>query len=120
MAGGKLNSKIKGSTIVEVVISMVVIVTVFGIAMMILSNVLRFSLSAKKLRAQAILWEVMLKTEQTKDNTAQTFTIDDFRVEQEAKTYNDNANLIEIHLVAYDRNQQKVSELQKIIVNTND
>jgi hypothetical protein len=48
MAGNKLNTKLSASNILEVIVSMVIIVIVFGIAMMIYSNVLRFSLSAKK------------------------------------------------------------------------
>ncbi len=117
MAGSKLNNRVRASTIMEVVISMIIIVTVFGIAMMIFSNVLRLSLSAKKIRAQALLRETMLNAEHTANNTTQTFNIDDFRVEQEAKPYNGESNLTEIHLTAYDINQQKIAELQKVIIN---
>jgi len=118
MAGSKLTvqTRIKASTLVEVVVAMVVILVVFGIAMMIYTNVLRLSLSAKKIRAQALLQETLLKAEHTAGNTTQSFTLDDFRIEQEAAPYN-NSNLTEIHLTAYDQNQQKVAELQKVIVN---
>ena len=116
MAGSKLNTRIKASTILEVIISMIVIVIVFGIAMMIYTNVLRLSLSTKKLKAQALLQETMLKAEQTTANTTQSLTIDDFRIEQEAGSYNKESNLTLIHLTAYDQNQQKIAELQKVIV----
>ena len=96
----------------EVIVSMVIIVVVFGIAMMVYSNVLRLSLSAKKIRAQAILNETMIKAEHNPENIRQTFTIDDFQVEQEVKAYN---NAIDIHLTAYDQNQQKIAELEKVI-----
>ena len=117
MAESKLKGKVSGSTIMEVVVSMVIIVLVFGIAMMIYSNVLRLSQSAKKLRAQALLQETMLKAEQTPGNVTQSLTLDDFRVEQEVKPYNSNSKLTEIHLTAYDQNQQKIAELQKVIIN---
>ena len=116
MAGNKLNSQVNASTILEVIISMIIIVIVFGIAMMIYTNVLRLSLSTKKLRAQALLQETMLKAEQTTANTAQSLTIDDFRIEQEVSPYNKESNLTLIHLTAYDQNQQKIAELQKVIV----
>jgi hypothetical protein len=112
MAGSKLNGRVNASTIMEVIVSMVIIVVVFGIAMMIYSNVLRLSLSAKKIRAQAILNETMIKAEHNTENTTQTITIDDFRVEQEVKAYN---NATDIHLTAYDQNQQKIAELEKVI-----
>ena len=116
MAGSKLNTRVKASTILEVVISMVIIVVVFGIAMMIYTNVLRLSLSAKKMKAQALLQETLLKAEQTSGNTNQSFTIGDFRIEQQADPYNNETNLTAIHLTAFDKNQQKIAELQKVII----
>jgi Tfp pilus assembly protein PilV len=117
MAGSKLNGTVKASTILEVIISMVIIVAVFGIAMMIFTNVSRLSLSAKKIRAQAILQETMLKAEQTTGNANQSFTADDFRIEEEITPYNGESNLTAVHLTAYDQNQQKIAELQKVIIN---
>jgi len=120
MAGNKLRSRVKGSTIMEVVISMVIIVVVFGIAMMIYTNVLRLSLSAKKIRAQALLHETLFQSEHAAENSTQTFMKDDFRIEQEVKPYNNSTDLTEIHLTAYDQNQQKVAELQKVIINNHE
>jgi Tfp pilus assembly protein PilE len=116
MSGSKLKGRVEASTILEVVISMIIIVVVFGIAMMIYTNVLRVSLSAKKIRAQALLQETMLKAEQTTANVNQSFTVDDFRIEQAATQYNSGSGLTLIHLTAYDQNQQKVAELQKVII----
>jgi Tfp pilus assembly protein PilV len=115
MAGIKLNARAKASTILEVIVSMVVIIVVFGIAMMIYSNVLRTSVSAKKIRAQAILNQTMQKAEDNPQSVTQSLTVDDFRVEQEIKPYSTNSNLTDIHLTAYDQNQQKVAELEKVI-----
>jgi Tfp pilus assembly protein PilE len=115
MAGSKLKERLPASSILEVIVSMVIIVIVFGIAMMIYTNVLRLSLSAKKLKAQALLQETMLKAEHNTENITQSITINDFRIEQEVKPYPDNAGLTEIHLTAFDANQQKIAELQKVI-----
>jgi Tfp pilus assembly protein PilE len=117
MAGSKLDAGIKASTIMEVIVSMVIIVIVFGIAMMIFTNVLRVSLSAKKIRAQALLQETLLNAERNPGNTTETFTIDDFRIEQVDAPYQQNSSLTAIHLTAFDQNQQKVADLQKVIIN---
>src|SRR5258708_16254399 len=101
MAGSKLNGTVKASTILEVIISMIIIVVVFGIAMMIFTNVSRLSLSAKKIRAQAILQQAMLKAEQSTGNTNQSFTVDDFRVDQEIMSYNGKRDLTAVDLTAY-------------------
>lgn len=110
MAGNKLIGRVQASTILEVVISMIVIVVVFGIAMMIVTNVSRLSLSGKKLRADALL-------QMAADSAlaSKTITLEDFRVEQEVKPYGQNNDLMDVHLTAYDQNQQKVAELEKII-----
>jgi len=110
MAGSKLNGRVNGSTILEVVISMIVIVVVFGIAMMIVTNVTRLSLSGKKLRAEALLQSAADSAVISK-----TITLEDFRIEQEVKPCQQNSALLDVHLTAYDQNQQKVAELEKII-----
>ncbi|CAN5280272.1 hypothetical protein BH09BAC6_BH09BAC6_10820 [soil metagenome] len=124
MAGKKLtiSGKVRTSTILEVVISLIIIVVVFGIAMMIYSNVLRFSLPLKKIKAQAILADISVSVtaEQHAENSSRTFTVDDFRIEQELKPYNDDSHLTAIYLTAYDTNQQKIAELRTVIVNSNE
>jgi Tfp pilus assembly protein PilE len=122
MDRNKLNiqGKVKASTILEVVVSMVIIILVFGIAMMIYSNVLRLSLSVKKIKAQAILQEILLREEQVAEHSTQSITVDDLRIEQEVKPYNEDSHLTEIHLTAYDANNQKITELQKVMSNNND
>jgi hypothetical protein len=111
MAGSKLTQRAGASTILEVVISMIIIVLVFGIAMMIFTNVTRLSLSVKKLKAQALLQQVMINATVT-----ETITIDEFRIEQEVKPYRGNSGLTDIRLTAYDQNQQKVAESEKVII----
>jgi Tfp pilus assembly protein PilE len=118
MAARKLNrtAKANASTLLEVVIAMVIIILVFGMAMMIYANVLRLSLSAKKIKAQAVLQDIALKAEQTGQYATGSLTIDDFRIEQEIKPFNNDTLLNEIHLTAYDLNQQPITELQKVLL----
>jgi hypothetical protein len=122
MAGRKLTiqAQVEASTILEVVISMVIIVLVFGTAMMIYTNVSRLSLSAKKIRAQAVLIETMQNIEQSKEIASQSVVSGDYIIEQSAKPYTGNASLIEVDLTAYDDNHQEVAELQKVIRRNDD
>jgi len=112
----KLNSRVKASTMLEVIIAMVVILVVFVIGMMIFTNVLKLSLSTKKIRAQALLGGFMLNAERAGANSNQLFTVDGFRIQQEASPYKNDSDLTTIQLTAYDQNQQKVAELKKIII----
>ena len=122
MAGSKLilQAKVKASTILEVLISMIIIILVFGIAMMIYSNVTRLSLSVKKMQAQAVLQEMMINIEHSEENTSQSVVAGDYTIEQSVKSYNDDANLVGVSLTAYDENHQEVAELQKVIIKSDD
>lgn len=116
MAGGglKMDQKLRASTIVEVLVSLIVIVIVFGIAMSIFANVQRSSLSTKKLRAQAILKAHLLKASQHPEVSKQTVTDDGFTLEQNITNYHDDPALYQISLIAYDANSEKVSELTEV------
>jgi len=119
MAGSelKIGTKVPGSTIIEVVISMIIILVVFSIAMMIYSNVTRSSLSAQKVKASAILREKLNYAEHNATGADETMSVGDFQVEQQIDPYSDTAShLLKVHLTAWDNNHQKVAELQKIII----
>ena len=115
MARNKLTAKVKGSSILEVIVSMVVIVVVFGIAMIIFSNVMRYSTTEKELMAKALLQEALIKEENRTADTLQSATISGFRIEKEVRGYPGGLSLTEIILTAYDQNHQKVAVSQKII-----
>jgi len=119
MAGSKIsyNTKVQSSTIMEVLISMVIIVVVFGIAMMIYANVTQSSLSVKKLKAEAVLNEYLQSAEKSTGNVTQSFSVDSLRIELTIKDYNSEKKLVEIDLAAYDLDQQKVVELHEVIIN---
>jgi Tfp pilus assembly protein PilE len=118
MVGTKLiyQEKVKASTIIEVIVSMVIIVVVFGIAMMIYTNVTRLSLSAQKIKAQAILQEELISAEQTKAFSNRSIDTADLRIKQEVTPFNNDTLLNVIHLTAYDLNQNKITELQKLVL----
>jgi hypothetical protein len=116
MAGNNLiKTKVAASTILEVIIAMVIIILIFGIAMMIYTNVLRMSLSVKKIQAQAVLKETLFNVEKTNNYAPQSINKGDFRIEEEVKSFNGDTTLREIHLSAFDSNQQQITELQKVI-----
>ncbi|HJP63618.1 MAG TPA: hypothetical protein VJ844_09265 [Mucilaginibacter sp.] len=119
MAGRKLKvqGKVQASTILEVVIAMVMIVVVFGIALMIFSNISRLSLSVKKLNAEAILQDRLLKIEQYDNNTDEIARVGELHIEQKVTHYNDDNHLSQVQLTAYDDNNNIVAELQKVIIN---
>jgi hypothetical protein len=99
-----------------VIISMIIIVVVFGIAMMIFTNVTRFTISAKQIRAKAALQDLLVKEEQSKAIASQSITVGDFTVEEAVTAYNNQDNLILVQLTAFDQNRQQVAVLQKVLL----
>ena len=110
-----MRAKVKASSILEVVISMVVIVVVFTIAMAIFANVGRLALTGKKLRAQGILNEVLLTVKQNPVVGTITSTVDGLKIGQETERYSNTDNLYQVNLTAFDENGDKVAELKEVI-----
>lgn len=111
----QLTKRVQASVLLEVVIAMVAIMAVFGIAMMIYANVLRLSLSAKKIQAQASLRQVLIKDEQNPGNISRDTSAGDLYIEQDTAGFAGASGLRIIKLTAYDQNRQKIAFLQKII-----
>lgn len=95
---------------------MVIIVLVFGTAMMIYGNVTRTSLSTQKLRAQAILAQTMKAVQNTESTQSVKSVIAGFMVERTVKPYDGNTQLLEVDLKAYDENNQLLAELNQLIL----
>jgi type II secretory pathway component PulJ len=115
--GSGLRKKVEGSTILEVIISMVIIVCVFGIAMMIYTNVSRSSLSVKTVNAEATLEKQMSVVEKDSLSSDNTININGFKVEQKITPYQNIKNLSWVQLTAYDSTENKAAELNKVIYN---
>ncbi len=109
-----MSSRLPASTILEVVVSMVVIILVFGLAMTIFTNVMRVSVSAKKISACAQLQEALLTIEKAGEASSRSFSNGDYSIVEESRPYGQNG-LIIIKLTAYDVNKVMIASVQKII-----
>ena len=119
MAGGKLKNRqlIPASTVLEVVISMIIIIVVFGIGMMIFSNVSRLSLSGRKIKAQAILQDALFEAERSTERGNKTLTVDELTVKQEVTAFENEPSLSVITLTAFDPNHEQIAQLKRVIEN---
>jgi Tfp pilus assembly protein PilV len=118
MAGNQLilQTRLKASSILEVLISMVLILVVFGLAMMISANVLRSSLTVKKIEARALLQQALIVAEQDKAVATRTYVVGDFKIEQDLTDYPGHPGLTQIRLSAVDVNEDTVAQVQKVII----
>jgi Tfp pilus assembly protein PilV len=108
--------KLPASTILEVVTSMVIIVIVMGIALMILSNVMRLSLSLKQMKANALLQQELIKSTNAANIEDETIRINEWRIEKTFKPYTGNGLLMEADFTIYDPNNLRTAELKSLVV----
>jgi hypothetical protein len=118
MAGSKviIRKKLRASSLTEAVVAMVIMMLVFGIAMMIYTNIIRLSLSVKKLRAQAVAEDVLLRAVNTGAEEGRSEQIDEYRIEQTARPFGTEKALVVIQVRVFDDNQQQLAQLQQIII----
>ncbi|HTK19619.1 MAG TPA: hypothetical protein VL442_08910 [Mucilaginibacter sp.] len=112
--------RVRASSVLEVIVSMMIIILVFGIAMMIYTNVSRQSLSGQKLKAQAILAQIMKEMGKAEQSANQESIIGGFTVERSLKPYAKNGRLLQIDLIAFDQNNQLLAELHQLIIKDDD
>jgi Tfp pilus assembly protein PilE len=108
---------LNGATIMEVVVAMVIIVVVFGMAMMIFANVTNQGMPDKRIRAQAILQGILLQAEQSYQLPEEAFNQDGFRIIPTTTGVENEPGLTELHLTAFDDNQQEVATVAEIMIN---
>ncbi|NOW98924.1 hypothetical protein [Mucilaginibacter sp. SG564] len=116
----RFQGRLSASSLMEAVIAMVIMVLVFGIAMMIYTNVTRLSLSVRKIRAQAILQERLYQTVKNGNTDNQHIQVDEFEIEQKVSPFGPGSGLIQIELTAFGENHQQLVQLQQIISHANE
>jgi hypothetical protein len=112
--------RVRASSVLEVIVSMMIIILVFGIAMMIYTNVSMQSLSGQKLKAQAILAQIMKELDKAEQSANQESIIGGFTVERSLRPYAKNSRLLQLDLKAFDQNNKLLAELHQLIIKDDD
>ncbi|AMR33711.1 hypothetical protein A0256_20880 [Mucilaginibacter sp. PAMC 26640] len=118
MARKKVAMRVSGSSLVEVVIAMVVIVLVFSIALMIVTNVTRSSLNVSKAAAAKVLDKVLAEAESINeaDINERTFNAEGLVVKKNIVPYGTSQNLQEITLSALNEKGDTVLTIKKVLL----
>ncbi|TFF36215.1 hypothetical protein [Mucilaginibacter psychrotolerans] len=118
MARKKVRMMLNGSSLVEAVIAMVVIVIVFGIALVVITNVTRSSLSVTKATAQKVLDKAIADAERTggpaPDQTR--YSIEGLTIDQQIIPYWKNPALNVIRLSALNEKGDTILTMRKVLL----
>ncbi|WCT13655.1 hypothetical protein [Mucilaginibacter jinjuensis] len=111
-----INKKVQASTMIEMIVAMTVIILVIGLGLMILSNVMRLSLSGKQIKANALLQEELIKTTNSGQVTNESLIKNGWRIDKTFKPNIYGESLLEADFIIYDQNNIKIAHLESIIV----
>lgn len=114
MAGTQLiKSRIKASTVLEVVVAMVIILVVFSIAMTIAARVIQNGTTTQSTRAHALLEDLLVREEQANKFENLQMTTDSVILSQSVSS-SIYAGLIVVTMEAHDKNGRALGQLKKI------
>ena len=112
---GFILKKVNGSSLIEVVVAMVIVVAVFSMGITIYSNVLKSSVSIKSVYAKSVLSQLLKQSSASAQLGNKTFTHEGLIIKKEVSIYNNQPSLKEVHLIALDEKQGKLAEIRKVV-----
>lgn len=113
---GRINSQIKGSSLVEVLISMIIIMIVMIFTTIILFSVLRSNVLLQRMKAHSFIKGVSAKAIMEKSFIDADLNIDGIMISQRFSDYGDNKELQLMLIQATDTTGRVLAIHRKIIV----
>jgi|GEM_PF-6142881 len=107
-----LSRAFSGSTILEVVVSMVLITVVFALAMGIFSGVQRLAVSAKKMEVEALLQADLIQAEQARDTLSTEYQRQGYKIVRTWSPYPDRPRVMILWIKGFDTSSIPVAEIK--------
>jgi hypothetical protein len=114
--GRLINSKLKAFTLLETMVALVIIFTVFGITTAVITQTALHGISIRKLRAESLLNEYAGRTIRQKEFFNAEERRDDFLLRREMTLYPGYDSLLCIHYYIYNPDRQLLHDWQQLIV----
>jgi hypothetical protein len=113
---GKINTSLKSSTILETIVALVIILTIFGIATVVFVRTTATSMSTSKLAAQQLLSAYAASTEQQRQFFNDDRRVGPFEIRRTVSASSNLPNLWQIHYYIYDRRDSLLSDWQSLAI----
>lgn len=111
-----INRKVGAGSIIEVVVALVIIMTVFALSLMIYIKIMGSSYSNRKLWAGNKLKEVANQVKKEKVFKDDIITEEELIIEVTVKSYPQSSDLVLLELEAKDLNGVKLNEYKEIVL----
>lgn len=110
-----LEKKIQASTLIEVITSMIIILIIFGISMMIVTNINTTSNTRMKLFAGMNINKLSEETKEEQSFFDEDYKIEGLKIEKKVSPYKNSENSILLEFIAFDVKGRKLATIREII-----
>jgi hypothetical protein len=100
-----INKRVSGTTIVETIVALVIILALFGIAVTVVVQVTAQSATSVKLKAAQAINEYALNTARHKSFVSEEIVVDGLAIAKEVSPYRYD-NVLAVTFTVYDKNRQ--------------
>jgi len=113
---GKLNSKLSGFTLVETLVSLVIVISVFAIGMLIMGNIMKSDHQMEKLDAMMIINEVYCKTISEKNYVDNVVYHDSYKILIGYYPYQESNRLVVMTLEVQNDNGKSLVTRKEVLI----
>jgi hypothetical protein len=110
--GKLIRHKLPAFSLPETIVALVIILSIFGMATMILAGTAKSQVSVRELTTRNLLQRYADKTLQQRDFSNNTETVEEYMLRREVGAYPEYDSLVRIHYYIYDRNHQLLADWQ--------
>jgi hypothetical protein len=110
-----LKIKIKGSTLIETLIAIIVTVIITGMAMTFFVQVYKSDNRHLQLVTFLKLKELMIETQKEQRYFDEKYSFDSFTINKTVTSYQNIPDVLEISLVAFNASGKKIEEIKQIV-----
>lgn len=113
----KLITSISGSTLVETLVAMIIVMLAFGIGMMIYLNVIQSSSALQKLNAQLQMNQIAIETIEDSLFAENEYTLKTMKIIKTLQAHNAVSDKLKLlKLEAFDGNGKKLGERKELVI----
>lgn len=110
-----LVKKIQASTLIEVITAMIIIMIIFGIAMMIFTNINTTSNTKLKLFAGMHIDKVYEETIKENSFFDEDYQVESIKIEKKIMPYKNNDNIIILQFIAFDNKGKELLNKKELV-----
>lgn len=109
--------KLKAYTLIETIISMVIIMLVFSVAMMIFINVVKTDRIIERTDVFFKMNEILHESKMNQEYIDFTYEFENFDILRSNRRYRNSENLKQLTVKAFDKNGKQIAEKSELIIN---